>query len=209
MVSLKKIVRRLSKASLLILVIGIVFVASVNLFSHSAKADDQAITNAKSTCNVGFGVGWMICPLVLALSKTADGFNGILNGFFTIDDTSGNGINGQVVHNSINAFTTIADLVLVIVFLIIIYSEATGNGFGSLSNYSVKNTLPRLIIFAIVINLSFYICVAAIDLSNIVGSSIPNLMSQTLDPNKNADTIPTNTSTWAANVLQSSDGTGQ
>ena len=37
------------------------------------------------------------------------------------------------------------------------------------SNYSIKKILPRLIIVAIAVNVSFYICAAMVDLSNILG----------------------------------------
>ena len=62
-------------------------------------------------------------------------------------------------------------------FLFIIYSEATGNGFGAMNNYSIKKTLPRLIMFAALVNLSCWICAAAVEVSNIVGSGMYNLFA--------------------------------
>jgi hypothetical protein len=40
------------------------------------------------------------------------------------------------------------------------------------SNYSVKKIMPRLVIVAIAVNLSFYICAALVDLSNILGANL-------------------------------------
>jgi hypothetical protein len=40
------------------------------------------------------------------------------------------------------------------------------------SNYSVKKILPRLVIVAILVNISFYICAAAVDISNILGVNL-------------------------------------
>ncbi len=71
-------------------------------------------------------------------------------------------------------FLTIANIVLIIAFLVVIYSTATST--GGLSNYDVKKLLPRIIIFAIAINLSFYICMALVDLSTIVGKGIFGLL---------------------------------
>ena len=51
-------------------------------------------------------------------------------------------------------------------FLAIIISQLTGFG---ISNYGIKKMLPRLIIAAILVNLSIYICQIAVDLSNILG----------------------------------------
>jgi len=40
------------------------------------------------------------------------------------------------------------------------------------SNYTIKKILPRLVIIAIAVNLSFYICVAMVDLSNVLGATL-------------------------------------
>ena len=41
-----------------------------------------------------------------------------------------------------------------------------------LSNYGIKRMLPKLIIAAILVNISFWICAIAVDISNILGSSL-------------------------------------
>lgn len=64
----------------------------------------------------------------------------------------------------------VANAILIIAFLVVIYSTATST--GGLSNYDVKKLLPRIIIFAMAINLSYYICMALVDLSNILGHGI-------------------------------------
>ena len=55
-----------------------------------------------------------------------------------------------------------------------IYSQITGGGW---SNYTLKKLLPKLIIAAILVNLSFYICAIAVDLSNIFGYTLKSLLS--------------------------------
>ena len=71
-------------------------------------------------------------------------------------------------------FLSIANIILIIAFLVVIYSTATST--GGLSNYDVKKLLPRIIIFAIAINLSFYICMALVDLSTILGKGMFGLL---------------------------------
>ena len=51
----------------------------------------------------------------------------------------------------------------------VIYSQITGVG---ISNYGIKKALPKLIITAILVNLSFLICSLAVDLSNIIGNGL-------------------------------------
>lgn len=124
-----------------------------------------------STCNVSSGMGWIVCPVANLMAGIVDETYSLMNKLFVVPiksftDTG----NGSVYSIYANNMLPLANIILVIVFLVIIYSEATGNGFGTMSNYSVKKTLPKLIVFAILINVSFYICVAAVDISNIVGS---------------------------------------
>ena len=56
----------------------------------------------------------------------------------------------------------------IILLLVVIFSQITGVG---IDNYGIKKILPKLIIAAILINLSYWICVAFVDLSNILGNS--------------------------------------
>ena len=45
-------------------------------------------------------------------------------------------------------------------------------GSISINNYGIKRILPRLIIVALLVNLSYIICTACVDLSNILGMSL-------------------------------------
>ena len=54
-----------------------------------------------------------------------------------------------------------------------IYSQITNVG---ISNYGIKKLLPKLIVAAILINISYYICALAVDLSNVVGAQFQNLL---------------------------------
>src|SRR5690606_4574587 len=73
-----------------------------------------------------------------------------------------------------NVVRNIANVAFVIAFIIIIYSEMTTNFLGS---YTVKKLLPRIIVAAILVNVSFWICASSTDLSNIIGVSIQDLFS--------------------------------
>lgn len=89
--------------------------------------------------------------------------------------------NGRIFELSVDLFTTdasnavylvwgymrdFANIALAIVLLVVILSQLTGIG---IDNYGIKKTIPRLIVAALLINLSFIICQVAIDLSNITG----------------------------------------
>jgi len=112
------------------------------------------------------------------LASAADGLYTVVKQFLDIHDESGQYAIGSGAYTVYNTFRNIANVLLAIAFLIIIFSEALGGdqGFGVLKNYDIKKTLPRLIIFAILINISWYLCLMAIDISNIVGASIDKMM---------------------------------
>ena len=63
----------------------------------------------------------------------------------------------------------ISNIVFIIFILVVIFSQLTGLGFD---NYNIKKTLPRIIIAAVLVNLSFLICSLAVDTSNIIGASL-------------------------------------
>jgi hypothetical protein len=66
----------------------------------------------------------------------------------------------------------IANICFVIAFMFIVYSQITSMG---ISNYNLKRMLPRLIVAAILVNISFWISALAVDLSNFLGHAIHDL----------------------------------
>ncbi len=84
-------------------------------------------------------------------------------------DTDGGGL-----YQAWTVFRDIANIAFIIVFLVIIFSQVTGFG---VTNYGIKKMLPRLIITAILVNLSFFICQIAVDISNILGAQLNQFLS--------------------------------
>jgi len=120
-----------------------------------------------SSCAIE-GVGWIVCPVVNFMASIADSaFNFLSNSFLQVDT--------QIVSTSSPTYTvwstmrTIANVLFVIAFLVIIFSQLTGQG---IANYGIKKILPRIIVSAILVNVSFFICQIAVDLSNIIGVSL-------------------------------------
>ena len=68
----------------------------------------------------------------------------------------------------------IANIGLVFAFMAVIFSYITGIG---LTNYQIKKSLPRIIVIAILINISIYLLKISLDLSNIAGAGIKNLIA--------------------------------
>lgn len=109
-------------------------------------------------------LGWLICPVVNFLSDISDAaFAMIADNFLKIEPDLAS---GSEVQAAWGIMRNIANGAFIIMFLAIIISQLTGFG---ISNYGIKKMLPRLIVAAILVNVSIYICQIAVDLSNILG----------------------------------------
>ena len=109
-------------------------------------------------------LGWLICPVINFLADISDAaFAMIADNFLKIEPDIASG--GEV-QAAWGIMRNIANGAFIIMFLAIIISQLTGFG---ISNYGIKKMLPRLIVAAILVNVSIYVCQIAVDLSNILG----------------------------------------
>ena len=125
-------------------------------------------------------MSWILCPATKNMAKATDGLNGMIEDMLAVDtdlysqtreDGSASG-----TYIAWGYFRDIANIAMIIVIMIVIFSQLTGTG---IDNYGIKKLLPKLIVSAVLVNLSYIICTLAIDLSNILGSSL-NLMFQSI-----------------------------
>lgn len=139
--------------------------------SGSAGAGSTGASTTGTNCQGG-AMGWLMCPFVNAMAKTVQTTAGLIERLMEVRFLAATG-SGSEIEKAWRAILSLANLFLVVAFLFIILSQATSMG---LSNYNVKRMLPRLVVAAILMNLSFYICAFAIDMSNIAGGSIMGFM---------------------------------
>jgi hypothetical protein len=113
------------------------------------------------------GFGWIVCPMTNFIASSTDWLFSILTGFLTVRpiETS----QDTALFRAWSYMRNFANLAFVISFLIIIYSQVTSMG---MKNYDIKRLLPRLVIAAVLVNISFYVSAIAIDASNILGHSL-------------------------------------
>lgn len=116
-----------------------------------------------SSCSID-GIGWLICPVMNFLGTMLDtAFNFLSDNFLK---TNVGVLNNDTVKNAWGVMRLLSNIVIIIVFLIVIFSQFLG---APGSNYQLKSMAKRIVIGAILINLSFIICQLAVDLSNILG----------------------------------------
>ncbi len=123
-----------------------------------------------SSCVVDGGLGWIICPITNFIANGMDHIFGILSNFLTVRPVGTN--SDSALFRAWTYMRSFANVAFVAAFLIIIYSQLTNLG---ISNYGIKKLLPRLIVAALLVNLSYYICAIAVDISNILGHSLQDV----------------------------------
>ena len=133
--------------------------------SNSTISIESPSENSTSTsCDVQ-GIGWIICPVSNWLADGIDYMYSALQEFLktkpleTTNQNSGIYLAWVIMRN-------ISNVAFIVAFLVIIYSQLTSVG---ISNYGVKKMLPRLVIAAVLVNLSFTFCAVLLDLSNVTG----------------------------------------
>ena len=135
-------------------------------------ANVSAYGSFESSCAGPAGLlKWLVCPAVDGLTAVLEGIYEAAKGQLTIPTSM---ITDSSLDKAWGVSRDIANILFVILFLVVIFSQVTGIG---IDNYGIKKILPRLIVCAILINLSFIICELLVDISNIVGGSIDNFMT--------------------------------
>lgn len=137
-----------------------------NALNKPEESDEE-----KNSCGVD-GVGWLVCPLMSFAGSLGDASYSAISQFLSIDpgifkDSSGG------LKQAWDFFRDIANAAFALIFLWVIFSQISNVG---ISNYGIKRILPRLIIGALLVNLSFYLCQLAVDLSNILGFSLKGVL---------------------------------
>ena len=147
--------------------------------ADAAQADPTnggtASSDNETTCAIE-KMGWILCPIIETSGKVSDQAFQYLSKTFLETEP-------ELVSNS-NAGTkqawelarNLANIMFIIAFLVIIYSQVTGAG---ITNYGIKKMLPRLIVAAIAVNASYYICQILVDLTNIMGYEIQKFLVDT------------------------------
>ncbi len=141
------------------------------------KVDQEAPVTLEETTSCAIdGIGWIVCPVMTFIGRMNDAAFTFLETMLGIRPAV---VGSQSVRTAWEAFRDIANIAFVIAFMIIVYSQLTSAG---ISNYGIKKMLPRIVAAAILVNLSFYVCAIAVDISNIVGSSIYSLLENSIAP---------------------------
>ena len=137
-------------------------------------AEEEEGGEPKNSCGIDGGLGWLICPVMTFVAMINDAAYGAISGFLDIKPAIlGDNSNTSGAKQGWDFFRNIANAIFALIFLWIIFSQISNVG---VSNYGIKKILPRLIIGALLVNLSYYLCQIFVDLSNILGHTLKDAL---------------------------------
>lgn len=149
---------------------GAGFTATVEKGQPGAAATPPAGGGSSSDpgCQGG-AFGWVLCPAIEAVNNATNTVAKWLDDLLVVRP-----LTDPIISGSWDGMRNIANVAFVVAFLIVIFSQATSVG---LTNYGIKRLLPRVIAAAILVNISFFVCQLAVDLSNLVGNAVGGLIA--------------------------------
>ncbi len=149
--------------------------------------DTRAEENERTCYDSAGSSNWIACPIIENSKSASETMYGFIENLLQVNtglfSTSGK-VTGTL--DAWGNFRNIANIAFIVVFIVVILSQVTGFG---IDNYGVKKILPKLIIGALLVNVSFYACQASVDVGNIVGGGIKNLfegLESTMTNNQHA-----------------------
>ena len=126
----------------------------------------------KNSCGID-GIGWLVCPVMNFVANINDAAYSAISGFLDIKPAILKDSNAPGAKQGWEFFRNIANAIFAVIFLWVIFSQISNVG---VSNYGIKKILPRLIIGALLVNLSYYLCQIFVDLSNILGHTLKDAL---------------------------------
>jgi len=141
-----------------------------------AAQENAEPAEPESVCGEGGALGWILCPLLTLLDETTQELENQIQGFLFVDtdrfDRTTDG--GKQMYAAWSTFRGLATVIIVIIALMMIFSQAMGEGI--FDNYSLKKILPRLILAGIGIQLSWFMLVELVNIFNVIGNGIGGIV---------------------------------
>lgn len=155
--------------------------APLDANATTAPLDDGSTdpTGFNDSCKRGGGIlAFFVCPIVNLILGVVDMLTKLIadNLKWTfLADAKGS----SAIYDTWSKMRDIANITLAIAFMVMLYIYAI-NVDNKFKAYTIKQAISRLIIVAICMQLSFYICAALADLSNIAGVGVYELFTKQL-----------------------------
>ena len=168
---------------------------AVSTSGGTVQSQNQTSQNQTSqsapTCQTSFDpLTWLMCPIINMVADAESKLEQVVEQLLqtqplyfssTANCTSTTSTNtcnqmkfSAALFSVWSTFRVYGNIVLVIALLVIVIGEAVGGGV--FEAYNLRKVLPRILVAAILINLSIYIVAALEDIFNILGASMQTLI---------------------------------
>ncbi|MBO4812754.1 hypothetical protein J5491_01245 [Candidatus Saccharibacteria bacterium] len=132
------------------------------------KKEEEKKKTGENQCQTQLeAIGWLVCPTTGKIAEAVDWLYGTIEELLVVNPVEAK--DGAPIYEIWKYCRGVTNIVFIIFLLVVIYSQLTGLG---INNYGLKKALPKLIVAAVLVNLSFLICQLGIDLSNIIGNGL-------------------------------------
>ena len=139
--------------------------------TENVYAEPEGGVTAGATCEDSLeSLGWLVCPATGKVAEAVDFLYDQIEDILEINPVKME--DGSPIYEIWKYFQGVTNIVFTLFLLVVIFSQVSGIG---ITNYGIKKTLPKLIIAAVLVNLSFYICSIGVDISNIFGENLRGL----------------------------------
>jgi hypothetical protein len=169
--------------------------SSTGLPSGSTTPDTSS-SSAGNGCGDTGGLAWVVCPAISYLNDmVVKIYTNLIQPMLQVPNL--NDTSFDILKAVWGSFQGIADVSFVIIFLVIIFSTASSTGVDS---YTIKKALPRLFIAAILVQFSYVLCGLAVDVGNVLGLGIIDLVQNAIAgvPNTTPSGAAQNTASFLA-----------
>ena len=162
----KKILRWTGLLIALATLLAVVFAPAPRVYADTTPG---GVTCSSS----GFTLNWILCPIFNGVSDMVTHFmNDFIVPFLKVPPVSTDPTSTSYVAWS--NFRVYGDIFLVFAVIVVVFGQSIGGGL--IDAYTAKKMLPRILVAAILINLSIYIVAFLVDLFNILGNGVSNII---------------------------------
>lgn len=140
-------------------------------------------------------LGWIVCPVLRAgneaVRKMMDVLVEPLLTYRALDQNTNNGLRAiwGVMRN-------LANLGFALIFLVIVFANILSINIDA---YTIKRMLPRLVVASILVQFSFLLCGLVVDIGNVLGGGIQQLIHAAVKQATNID-VGSNPRAWVSLV---------
>ena len=125
-------------------------------------SDQKGCTKSSSSWS------WFSCSFVSKVSTASRSFFEHNEKFMKTDPEV---FNNDALKLGWKTARNLANVIVIVMLIVTIMSQISGFG---ITNYGVKKALPRIVVIAVLVNLSYVICQISVDVMNISGEAIRN-----------------------------------